>query len=83
MMKRLWPQGKDAQTIAPKAMIGRAHLDEAKAAGLVAGRDPDKAITDCPYDRQTRPMTAKAWDRGFSDGRVTDASTTGRSQAEP
>lgn len=49
-MERTGPLKYGAQPFAPAPVIGRAHLDEAEAAGRIAGRDPDKLMIDCPYD---------------------------------
>lgn len=70
-MNRNWPQEGGSHTIAPNQRIGRAHLDEAQAAGEIAGRDADKTISDCPFSGSGNLMTAKAWEKGFRVARAT------------
>lgn len=69
-MKRTGPLKYGAQPFAPAPVIGRAHLDEAEAAGRIAGRDPDKLMIDCPYDGRSKPLTVNTWEKGFLDARI-------------
>lgn len=69
-MERTWLQKGGSQPFDPRATIGRAHLDEAEAAGQVAGLDPGKTMIDCPYSSLARPMTVKAWEKGFLNARI-------------
>ena len=69
-MKRTWQERDAGERFAPQSIIGRAHLDEATAAGQVAGRDLSKTMADCPYDGPGRLMTVKAWQKGFLETRV-------------
>jgi hypothetical protein len=69
-MERTWPQKYGSQPFASTPAIGRAHLDEAEAVGQIAGRDPDKTMIDCPYDGRSKPMTVKAWEKGFLNARA-------------
>jgi hypothetical protein len=69
-MDRTWPQKYGSEPSASTPAIGRAHLDEAETAGQLAGRDPKKAMIDCPYDGRSKPMTVKAWEKGFLDART-------------
>lgn len=68
-MDRSWPQSGGPQPV-HKYMIGRAHLDEAEAAGRIAGEDIDKTIIDCPFGGSGSLMTAKAWEKGFRNARA-------------
>lgn len=69
------------QLFAPISAIGRAHLDEADAAGRIAGRDLGKTVLDCPYGRAT-PMTVKAWEKGFLAARLIHGEAAERPKQE-
>lgn len=71
-MKRSWSTNDGPRPSALIQQIGRAHLDEAEAAGRIAGRDIGKTIIDCPFRGSGSLMTAKAWEKGFRGVRTID-----------
>jgi len=74
-VKRTWTSNDAPTSPVLMADIRRAHLDQARAEGAIAGADPAKSAGDCPYDDRARPMTRKAWEKGFQLARSGAAGT--------